>query len=37
MGPIGVASKLKGPFECSQADMSGARVDWRRRFRVSLV
>ena len=27
IGPIGVASKLKGTLECSHADMSGSRVD----------
>ena len=31
-----VASKLKGPLKCSQADMSGARVDQQRMFSVSL-
>ena len=34
---MGVVSKLKVPLKCSQADMYGARVDWRRRFKVSLV
>ena len=37
IGPMGVASKLKGTLKCSQADMSGARVDWQRRFKVSSV
>ena len=37
MGPIGVASKLKGSLKCSQADMYGARVDWRIRFKVGSV
>ena len=35
--PMGVASKLKGPLKCSYADMSRARLDWRRSFRVSSV
>ena len=37
IGPMEVASKLKGTLKCSQAYMSGARVDWRRRFKVSSV
>ena len=37
IGLMGVASKLKGPMRCSQADMQGARVDWWRRFKVSSV
>ena len=37
IGKMGVASKLKGPLKCSQADMYRARVDWRRRFNVSSV
>ena len=28
---------MKGPLNCSQADIYGARVYWRRRFKVSLV
>ena len=34
---MGVASKLKGPLKCSQADMAGAMLDWRRRLKVSSV
>ena len=37
IGPMGVASKLKGALKCSQADMSVSRVDWRRRFKLSSV
>ena len=36
-GAMGVASKLKGPLKCSQAEMTGAMLDWRRRFRVISV
>ena len=34
---MGVASKLERSLKCYQVDMSGARLDWRRRFRVSSV
>jgi len=34
-GPMGVASKLKGPLKCSQAEISGWRQDWRRRLTVN--
>ena len=37
IGPMGVASKFKGPLKCSQVDMSGERVDCQRRFKVSSV
>ena len=37
VGPMGVASKLKGTLKCFLADMSGSRVDWWRRFKVSSV
>ena len=37
IGMMGVALNLKGPLKCSQADMYVARVDWRRRFKVSSV
>ena len=33
----GVASKLKGPLNSSQAEVRGATVDWRRRLRESSV
>ena len=36
-GAKGVASKLKGTLKCSQAEISGAMLDWWRRFRVSSV
>ena len=36
-GAMGVTSKLKEPLKCSQVDMSGAMLDWRRRFRVRSV
>ena len=32
-----VASKLKEPLKCSQADMSGTMLDWLSRFIVSSV
>ena len=34
---MGLASKLKGPLKCSQAEMAGAMLDWRGRFRLSSV
>ena len=34
-GPIGVGSYLNGQLKYSHSDMAGARVDWRRKFRVS--
>ena len=36
-GANGVASKLKGPLKCPQEDMTGAMLDWQRRFSVSSV
>ena len=32
-----VVSKLKGPLKFSQADISGAMLNWRSRFSVSSV